>query len=131
VPQRSASLAHVISADSAGDLRRYMAALDDASLPPADFQWQRPRGATIRTAVNPGQKGSGETCYQPGWHAAANGRPARARKDGLGFLLIEPECNGPCRIDLSYKGGPEYITCRVLSFVALLGLAGYAWRSVR
>jgi hypothetical protein len=131
VPQRSASLAHVIPVGSAGDLRRYVAALDDASLPLPEFRWLSCRRATIQASAVPGQVISLQTCYHPGWHATANGRPAQTRRDGLGFLLIEPECNGPCRIDLSYVGGTEYLACHILSLVALLGLAGYTWRSVR
>jgi hypothetical protein len=69
-----------------------------------------------------------QTCYHPGWFATANGRGARTRRDGLGFLLIEPNCSGACKIELTYNGGFEYVACRMLSFVTLAGLVAYAWK---
>jgi len=131
VPHRSTSLAHVIPAGSAGDLRRYVAALEDSSLPLAEFRWQGYRHATVEATVAPQQVVSVQTCYHPGWHASANGGSARTRRDGLGFLLVEPDCNGPCRIELRYDGGIEYIVFRVLSGAALMGVFAYLWRAVR
>jgi hypothetical protein len=125
VPQRSPSLAHVIPVTAAGDLRQYVAALDDASLPLAEMRWDGFRHMSIQTSVNAGQAVSVQTCYHHGWHAIANDRAAPIRRDGLGFLLIEPQCQGPCRIELSYNGGAEYILCRCLSYLTLLGVAAY------
>ncbi|HJZ98322.1 MAG TPA: hypothetical protein VKE70_17545 [Candidatus Solibacter sp.] len=131
VPQRSASLAHVIPVGAAGDLHRYVAALDDTSLPLAEMRWGSFRQITIDTTLSPGQVVSVQQCYHPGWHATANRRTARTHRDGLGMLLIEPECQGNCRIELSYNGGAEYIVCRALSYLSALGIAGYAFRRVR
>jgi hypothetical protein len=136
VPQRSPSLAHVIPTDAAArrnaagempvaELRRYDAALDDPALPLADMRWESFRRVTIQTSLAAGQAVSFQTAYHPGWHATANGHSAPIRRDGLGFLLIEPRCQGPCRIELTYNGGFEYIACRILSLLAAIGLAVY------
>lgn len=137
VPQRSASLAHIVpdAAIARGNaartlpldgLRKYVAALDDPSLPLADMRWSGFRHISIRTTAHSGQAVSLQTCYHPGWHARANGRPAAVRRDGLGFLLIEPGCEGPCEIELNYDGGWEYRLCRWLSALTILGLCGYS-----
>jgi hypothetical protein len=131
VPQRSASLARVVPSAASGDLRRYVAALDDASLPFADFRWQSFRRAIIDTTMSAGQAVSVQMCYHPGWHATANGRSAAIIRDGLGFPLIQPDCHGPCHIELAYNGGFEYILCRILSVLAVVGVVTYAWRTRR
>jgi uncharacterized membrane protein YfhO len=80
--------------------------------------------------VSAGQAISVQTCYHPGWHAKANGRTAPIVRDGLGFLLIQPDCRGPCHIELTYNGGVEYILCRILSAIALAGIAVYVGRTI-
>jgi hypothetical protein len=120
-------MAHVVPAADAGDLRRYVAALDDPALPVADFRWQSFHRATIdAAAVGAGQSISVQICYHPGWHASVGGRSVATRRDGLGFLLIDAQCPGACRVDLSYTGGAEYILCRILSYLMVAALAGYA-----
>jgi hypothetical protein len=142
VPQRSPSLAHVIPADAiakrtaAGllplsELSKYVAALDDPALPLADMRWESLRRASIETTLASGQFVSVQTGYHRGWHARANGHAAAIRRDGLGFLLLQPDCAGQCHIELTYDGGWEYNLCRLLSLLAMLGLAAYAWTSYR
>jgi hypothetical protein len=142
VPQRSASLAHVIPAAAVtrsnaamtfplDELRKYVDALDDPSLPLATMRWDGFRRLWIRTAVSSGQAVSVQTGYHRGWHAQANGRPAEVRRDGLGFLLIRPQCGGPCQIELNYDGGWEYKLCRVLSFLTMFGIAAYGYAVMR
>jgi hypothetical protein len=128
VPQRSPSLAHVVPAGAPGELGRYVAALDDPALPLATLRWNGFRGASIEADVRPGQVVSVQTTYHPGWHAAANGRAAPVRRDGLGLLVVEPECNGGCSIELTYDGGIEYRVCRALSlFTACALLISALW----
>lgn len=45
--------------------------------------------------------------YDPGWPAEANGRSVRLRPDGLGFILIEPQCSGACEVELHWSSGWE------------------------
>lgn len=142
VPQRSASLAHVIPVTAIPNrnpsmtlpmdaLRKYVEALDDPSLPLASMRWNGFRRLLIHTAVASGQAVSVQTCYHRGWHAQSNGRSADVRSDGLGFLLIRPDCQGSCQIELTYDGGWEYKLCRLLSLFTILGIAGYAGAVLR
>jgi hypothetical protein len=126
VPQRSPSLAHVVPESAVGELRRYVSALADASLPLATMRWDGHRRATIEATLQRGQVVSVQTGYHRGWHARANGRASDVRRDGLGLLTIAPACEGPCRIELTYSGGWEYVLCRALSALAILGTVAYA-----
>jgi hypothetical protein len=145
VPQRSSSLAHVIPKRAVpqkgsarvlplSELRKYVAALDDESLPLAEMCWDGFRRVRIRTTTRQDHVVSVQTGYHPGWHARANGRRAVVRRDGLGFLLIQPQCDGPCEIELDYDGGWEYKLCRLLSLVTVAALLAYAgasaWRQL-
>jgi hypothetical protein len=100
-------------------------------MPPADFRWRSFRSALIDTTAAAGQVISVQTCYHPGWHATANGRAAEVVRDGLGFLLIRPDCRGPCRIELTYNGGLEYIACRALRALTAIGVVWFWWAGKR
>ena len=52
------------------------------------------------------------------------GIEAPARADGLGFLLIDPACDGPCDIEMNYDGGWEYKACRLISALAIAATLG-------
>ena len=136
VPQRNTSLAHVIpeSAVARGvpyqnlapaELEKYVATLEDVRLPEAEMRWEGFRKIRIRTVANAGQAVSVQTSYHRGWHARANGRAAEVSRDGLGFLLLRPGCDGACEIELDYDGGWEYQLCRWLSALAMVGVAAF------
>ena len=125
VPQRSASLAHVVPS-AYRSLEEYVAALDDPALPIAEMSWAGFRHADIRTTARPGQVVSVQTAYHRGWHATANGRRAGVRRGGLDLLTVDTHCNGPCEIRLEYDGGWEYKLCRMLSALTLIALIGTA-----
>jgi hypothetical protein len=93
------------------------------------MHWAGFRSLSISTTVAGGQAVSVQTGYHRGWHARANGVAATIERDGLGFLAIYPKCQGPCRIDLTYDGGWEYLLARGLSLLAMLGVTGYLWRA--
>jgi hypothetical protein len=133
VPQRSASLAHVIGTEQVvsrrpvdgldvSQLRKYVAALDDPSLPLATFTWKTPDSAEIQTSAAPGQVVSIQISHDQGWQATANGRPVALREDGLGMLSVDPKCDGDCRLILEYKGDWE---SRIASW--LCGLTLLSW----
>jgi hypothetical protein len=126
VPQRSASLAHVMPDTAVVSrpvtLEPYIAALDDPSLPLATLEWQGRNHIRIRTAASPGQVISVQISYHPGWHAKVNEQARRIEEDGLGLMLIRPECNGPCDLELDYDGGWELRICRYLGFAAIASL---------
>ena len=128
VPQRSASLAHVIppAAIARRDaLDRYVAALDDPSLPAAEIRRVNFHEFRVSTSAQPDQVISVQTGYHPGWRAWVNGRESDVGRDGLGLLVIHPRCNGPCEIEMIYDGGLEYKLCRAVSGLTALGLLVY------
>jgi hypothetical protein len=133
VPQRTPSLAHVIPRESAvtrepihgldvDPVRPYVAALDDPALPLANLTWQSPSHATIEATMNPSQVLSVQESWAPGWHATTRGREIPTDKDGLGLILLDPRCNGPCAIDLAFGVSPEAWLCRGFSLLATLGI---------
>jgi hypothetical protein len=136
VPQRTPSLAHVVPqgaivsrtptrpGDTAG-MEAYVAALDDSSLPIAEFQWQGRNRIRIATSAGPGQVISVQVSYHPGWHAKVNGHKREIRSDGLGLMWLRPECYGRCEVELEYNGGWELWICRVASYTAIALLLGY------
>ena len=136
VPQRNSSLAHVMPAGAlpqqataqtlpVDQLKKYVAALDDPAMPTADLRWETFRRLRIRTTAQRDQVISVQTSYHPGWHARANGHDANVGRDGLGFIVIQPQCAGDCEIEMTYDGGWEYRICRLLSLFTLAGLLGW------
>jgi len=143
VPQRTASLAHAIPAQSVvaraplngldvDPIRPYVAALNDPTLPLADFSWRGTSEATIRSLMKPGQVLSIQVNYAPGWRATAAGREVPVRSDALGMLVVESHCDGPCEVLLKYGPTREAWICRILStLVTLAWIAIVAWKPVR
>jgi hypothetical protein len=137
VPGRSSSLAHVIPASTVvartpihgldiAPAEAYVAALDDSRFPPAAFQWKSMSEAEIHAAVAPGQVIAAQVTYDPGWEAWANGKRRHIRGDGLGLMVIDPDCNGPCHISLRYTGGLARLLTRGMSLAASLAAAVFA-----
>jgi hypothetical protein len=113
VPQRSSSLAHAMEPGSivtrapihgldVAPIRAYVAALDDPQLDALQFQWTSRHSAAIAGNVGPGQVISVQVSYEPRWRAMVNGKAQSTRADALGLLVIEPECNGRCTVDLQF-----------------------------
>jgi hypothetical protein len=136
VPQRSESLAHALTPrDLAArepvngididPLRPYVAALDNPALPPADFRWINRHRATVKAALQRNEILSIQIAYHPGWRATVRGEPRPAYRDRLGLLAVEPKCDGPCTVELTYDGGLEMHLARLLSWTALAG--GIFW----
>lgn len=136
VPQRSHSLAHVIlpadviqrAPDNMKDLeaaRRLDAALEDASRPTASAHWLGQNDIYISSALTPDQVVFVQATYHPGWHATVNSMPQRITRDGLGFMILEPHCSGPCEIRLTYDGGIEMRLAEFARAAALIFLTLY------
>jgi hypothetical protein len=132
IPQRTRSLAHVVPESAivrrrpingldVEEIERYVAALDDPSLPASDMEWLAPDRARVHAIVHPGQVISIQTTYDPGWTALAGGKRARVAPDGLGMSVIHPACVGPCSVDFVFSGGWERKLCRALSIATILG----------
>ena len=133
VPQRSAALAHVVPQAALvtrtpsgprdiDGIELYDAALDDQSLPLAEFRWEGRNRIRIRTAVSPGQVISLQVSYHRGWHGVANGRECEVGRDGLGLIWLRPGCAGVCEVELNYDGGRGLRFFRYLSYTAIAAL---------
>ena len=135
VPQRSPSLAHVILPEHVVEqpidyldlepVRPLAEALEDASLPLASFAWQDPDRARIAADLRPEHLLFVQISHHPGWRASVRGEPLAIRKDGLGFMILEPRCQGPCEVTLTYDGGLEMRIAKLLSGLTVLG--GLVW----
>jgi len=134
VPLRTESFAHVVpesalvrhaprSRTDTGEAETYVAALDNELLPAVEFRWEGKNRIHIRTRAWPGQAVSIQVTHHPGWHAKANGAVRQIKADGLGLMWLQPECSGPCDVQLEYDGGAELRICHVLSASALVALA--------
>lgn len=134
VPHRSPSLARIVRRtevvarppENGIDLEwvsRYVAALDDAALPLAEFVWQNRHHGRISASLQPEHVVSVQMNYHPGWRATVNGQPCPIHSDGLGLIVIEPACHGVCDIDLIYTGDPLaklYLAASLLTVAALV-----------
>jgi len=133
IPRRSTSLAHIVP-DAAiihqtparpGDIEgieRYVASLDDPSMPSADFRWQGSNRIRIQAMASSEQALTIQVSYHPGWHAKIAGQPRKVNRDGLGLMWLRPGCAGPCDVELDYDGGWELRMYRYISFTAIGGL---------
>jgi hypothetical protein len=143
VPARSTSLAHVVApADlvtsrpfvpsGMAGVRAYVAALENQSYPLAEFNWLSPRQAKVVADLSKDQVLAVQISYHPGWHARANGEPRRIQEDGLGLMVVEPECAGRCVVDLTYDGGTEMAVAKLVSYsTILLAIVWILWRRLR
>jgi hypothetical protein len=136
VPQRSASLARMIPAGAVvqrtpahgvdiAPLQPYVAAIEDPSLPAAEFTWRSRHAAVVRTNAAPDQLLSIQMNWHPGWRASVNGEQREIFADKLGLIVVRPRCNGPCEIELVYDGGVERTVAVWLRALAALG--ALAW----
>jgi hypothetical protein len=133
VPRRRASLAHAMLAQDlvaerppayyAKPLEHYLAALDDPSLPDANFEWRGTGAAVITGNWKPEHILSVQVTWDRGWSARVGGKSRRVWQDKLGQMAVEPLCNGPCIVELAYDGGIEQQAARWLSaFLCAIGL---------
>jgi hypothetical protein len=130
IPQRSASLAHVLHAGedtvvqpaglaSDADIVRYTAAIEDPARPEAQCGWTDSGNARIRARLEKGDLLSVQVAYVSGWRASVGGKSRTVRADGIGFVVIEPQCEGDCEIDLHWTGPGDYYVTALASIVGL------------
>jgi hypothetical protein len=135
----SASLAHVLRPEDrltrtptsvldVDFLRAYDAPLENPDLPRAPMTWFNRHHASVMANMQKNQLLSVQVTYHPGWRARVNGVARRVMKDPIGLLLIAPECEGPCVVDLEYGADTEMLVALTLSWTALLG--ALAWMIV-
>lgn len=95
-------------------LRPYVAALDDASMPRAEFKWTSQHSAKIRGTLRAGQVISVQEAWHRGWRANVP-----VERDELGQMILDPGREGPFDIDLIYDGGTEMKIALALRWLAL------------
>ena len=124
VSLQSTSLAHVIPRSAivtkqpvngldVGQVRTYVNALESA-----DIVWANPDHAKIAARMDHSEVLSVQITYDPGWEAHAADREVKTSADELGFLVIDPACNGDCTVDLAFTGGLERKVALALSLIA-------------
>lgn len=146
VPERSDSLAHVVRREDimwqppinvldVNAARKLNAAIEDTSLPETPLLWSDASHAHASGALRPENDLFVQIAWHPGWHATVNSKPLPIRRDGLGFMVLEPHCNGSCEVDLTFDGGLEMKIARSVrlasAFVVLLLLTSPFWPSAR
>ena len=146
VPAGAATMAHVIAAkdairyvpESGLDLftvKDYVESTGSETQRRCDFRWLDRDRARIAADVAPRQLVSIQANYDPRWRAAANGRPVTVRADAIGMILIDPQCSGPCSIDLTWAPVRQPIVREACVLVLLaaaiwwLRKAGKRWLS--
>ena len=143
VPLRSDSLAHVIRRESAvkrrpasnADLeaiRPLIRDLGDPALPLATMNCTRPGDCVIRGEAGLDHVVFVQITYHRGWRAYVDGEQRPIREDGLGLMVVQPQCSGPCEIRLVYDGGWEMSVAKT-AFAAsnVLGLAWLVFACLR
>jgi hypothetical protein len=112
----------------------YLAALDDPTLPPADFHWEGSNAARVDATLRPEHLLSVQETFDRGWHASVNGSPRPIWGDKLGQIAVAPRCDGACEVYLVYDGGTETWIAHNASQLALVGgalwilLGSFRWR---
>ncbi len=132
VPADATSIAHVIAAkdaiqnipESGIDLltvRDYVQSVGSDAQPECPLRWLDSEHARMLSHVAEGQLVSVQVNYLPGWQATVNGKAAVVRADAIGMVLIDPQCSGPCVIDLKWAPArhPPLIEACVLVAMAI------------
>lgn len=131
VPERVAGLARVVrlkdvvrdppaNGIDVAEIRPFVAALDDSTLPAASWRWNDTDSASAYAVTTPDEVFAISLNYDPGWKATAAGKPVTVRPDGLGFIVVEPHCAGPCTVELHWSPGMEPWVVAFASALALI-----------
>jgi hypothetical protein len=138
VPERTPGLARVVrirdlvrhapyNGIDVTELRPFVQALDDASLPQARFHWQGANSAVISGSFAPDQAVAVAINYDPGWTAGVDGRSVPLHADGLGLIAIEPHCAGACAIEMHWSARWEPAFAIGMFLLALGASAAWWW----
>jgi hypothetical protein len=142
VPARSGSLAHLVTEDAVirrmpengldvAELRRYVTALNDPASPDTRFVWRSRSAAEIYVQPRQNAVVSVQMTHHPGWRAWVGDREIPVARDGLGFVVLRPDCETPCTVRLHYDGGPELRWTAVASASVMLGVGAAVSRRRR
>lgn len=140
VPERAPGLARVVrsaeivrhlpaSGIDVAEMRTFVNALDDASLPVASFAWLDTNTARVTGTLAAGQALSIAVAWDPGWSATANGQSVPVRADGLSFIALEPNCAGACDVRLRWSPGAEPDIMIAIALLTLLAMTIWCVRA--
>jgi hypothetical protein len=133
------SLAHVVRPEELvphhahgnfayADIRKYARATGDAAHPAAAFEWRGGARARIRANLRPDDLLSVQVAWFPGWKAFVHGERVAISADGMGFVVIQPRCQGECEIDLAWTGRGDRPLAAAISLASLGLLAFLSFR---
>ena len=139
VPERVRGLARVVPLDAVvrdaphngidvAELRNFVAALDNPALPILETNWEGPGNAVLRGFLAPDAVISVGMNFDRGWSASANGRPVQVSQDGIGFLVIKPDCSGNCVVRLNWDSGWQPRFAASIASLALAAAIAWWWR---
>lgn len=136
VPQRTASLAHVVkpgevipAAATPYQVYDYSLVIENPLRPAADFQWTGNGAAAIHADLTRSDVITVQVPWFAGWKAYVGERRIPISADGLGFQVLHPSCEGSCDITMEWTGRPDRIPSALLSLGGI-GLAVWlAWKN--
>ena len=66
-----------------------------------------------------------QASFVPGWKLNVNGvdQSNAVTADGLGLIVFDPQCKGPCNMELSWPGAPDLFWARLVSGLTVAGIA--------
>jgi hypothetical protein len=108
------------------DVAKYAAAIADNARA-AVLQWERDGVARIRAHMQRGDLISVQTAWFPGWQAFVADKRVAAAADGLGFIAIQPSCEGDCEIALRWTGPRDIYIAATITVISL-AIAGLMLR---
>ena len=95
------------------------------------LQWRPGGGASIRANLQPDDLLSVQVAWFPGWKAPLHGQPTPVSADGMGFLVVQPHCQGDCAIDLAWTGPRDLPITALISLATLILLGAMIFRPRR
>lgn len=110
------------------DAIRYAQAVTDDGRQRAEARWIRNDVVRIRANLAADDLVSVQMAYFRGWKAEVAGRTIPVDRDGLGFILLRPRCQGDCDIELRWTGRPDVLLSAFVSLFALALAAVMIWR---
>jgi hypothetical protein len=137
VQRRSKSLAHVITREQmvqhapengllVEHLMPYVNAIEAPGAPRAEFHWMPAHNAQVTADLHKGQLVSVQISSDPGWEATVAGQKRPQFADALSMMVIDPQCEGACTIDLRWTGGREASVARVAQWIGFVLLIGWS-----
>jgi len=90
----------------------------------AQMNWNGPNHASIQVELTKPEVVSVQVSWDPGWRASLNGAALAIHHDALGLMVLEPNCEGRCAIDLVYDGGVQGKIADLLCITGF-GVCGY------